>query len=95
MRTCVGCRQRRPWSALVRVAFDPATGRLEAGRTLPGRGAWLCTDNPECLRTAAKRGAFARALRRPVEGHDIEALREAVEACARMEGRSHKSNEGT
>ena len=61
----------------------------------PGRGAWLCTDNPECLRTAIKRGAFARALRRPVEGHQMEALRGALEGCARMEGRSDRGNEGT
>ena len=70
------------------MAFDPSSGRLEAGRTLPGRGAWLCADNTQCLGTAAKRGAFARALRRPVEGHQIEALRVALEGCARMEGRS-------
>jgi len=62
---------------------------------LPGRGAWLCVDSTQCLDTAAKRGAFARALRRPVEGQDIERLRVALRACARMEGRSNGDAEGT
>ncbi len=39
-------------------------GELQVGRALPGRGAWLCRDSPECLARARSRKAFARALRR-------------------------------
>ena len=38
-------------------------GRLEVGRTLPGRGAWLCAGSVACLEAAITRKAFARALR--------------------------------
>ena len=64
IRTCVGCRARRPQPELVRVARLP-DGALAVGRTLPGRGAWLCAGSVPCLEAALKRKAFARALRAP------------------------------
>ena len=48
----------------MRVARLP-DGALKVGRTLPGRGAWLCAGSVECLRLAVQRKAFARALRTP------------------------------
>ena len=63
-RTCVGCRATRPQSELVRVARLP-DGALMVGRTLPGRGAWLCAGSVACFEAAVKRKAFARALRTP------------------------------
>ncbi|HEX3590846.1 MAG TPA: YlxR family protein [Pseudonocardiaceae bacterium] len=42
-------------------------------RRLPGRGAWLHV-RPDCLRTAHRRRAFARALRVPGP-LDVEAVR--------------------
>jgi predicted RNA-binding protein YlxR (DUF448 family) len=34
------------------------------GRTLPGRGAWLCNDTIEaCRALAERRGGFSRAFR--------------------------------
>ena len=38
-------------------------GSLATGRTLPGRGAWLCRDSPACVDLADRRRAFERALR--------------------------------
>jgi predicted RNA-binding protein YlxR (DUF448 family) len=38
-------------------------GSLGVGRTLPGRGAWLCRGSAECLERAAHRGSIERALR--------------------------------
>lgn len=50
-------------------------GSLLTGADLPGRGAWLCADSLDtCGAQALRRGAFARAFRRPVE-------RSAVEEC--------------
>ncbi|MGE3619692.1 MAG: YlxR family protein [Acidimicrobiia bacterium] len=73
MRTCVGCRRRASPDELVRVVRAP-DGTLRVGRTLPGRGAWLCAGSVSCRERAARRGAMARALRGPVDPADVLAL---------------------
>ncbi|MQB00618.1 MAG: DUF448 domain-containing protein [Actinobacteria bacterium] len=50
IRSCVGCRTRRPKAHLIRVALGA------------GRGAYLCFD-PRCVRRALKTGSLGRALR--------------------------------
>jgi len=69
VRTCVGCRQTGPRSALTRVVATPTTTEAEprvlvvdVTRSLPGRGAWLHPE-PHCLELAERRRAFPRALR--------------------------------
>ncbi|MGH9215911.1 MAG: YlxR family protein [Acidimicrobiales bacterium] len=63
IRTCVGCRRRRPQVELERFVRSPE-GSIVEGRTLPGRGAWLCKDTlAACRERAERRGAFARAFR--------------------------------
>ncbi|MEZ0449669.1 YlxR family protein [Cellulomonas sp. ICMP 17802] len=66
VRTCVGCRATGPRSALLRVVVDrDGAGDalvVDAGRRMPGRGAWLHPD-PGCLEKAERRRAFGRALR--------------------------------
>jgi predicted RNA-binding protein YlxR (DUF448 family) len=67
IRTCVGCRAKRPQAELVRCVLDadgvahvdrPRAGRQgRSGRG--GRGAWLC--GIECLEPAMRRGGFERA----------------------------------
>ena len=63
-RTCVGCRRTRAQAELVRLT-------LEAGRVVPagtgarGRSAYVCPQ-VECLDSAEKKRAFARAFRAPV-----------------------------
>jgi predicted RNA-binding protein YlxR (DUF448 family) len=64
LRTCLGCRRRAPQRALVR--FAAVEGRLAAGRTLPGRGAYTCRSRA-CFEAALGRRAFARALRTTVD----------------------------
>jgi predicted RNA-binding protein YlxR (DUF448 family) len=49
-------------------------GTLRVGRTLPGRGAWLCAGSLECLRAAARRKALARALRAQLSVEEVLAL---------------------
>lgn len=73
-RTCIGCRTPRPQSQLVRVVRT-GEGTLAVGRTLPGRGAWLCRGSVECLDVAEKRGGFARSFRAPVRSEAVRALR--------------------
>lgn len=60
VRTCIGCRTRRPDTALVRVAL--VQGDFVIGQRGIGRGAWLCRDE-SCVRAAGKTKAFSRALR--------------------------------
>ena len=85
-RTCVGCRRRAPLGELVRV-IRRRDGTLEVGRTLPGRGAWLCEGSPACVDLAERRQAFSRALRAPVGPAAIAALRTDLVERARMVGR--------
>ncbi len=74
VRTCIGCRRAVAPDALVRVAKGPE-GSLAIGRRLPGRGAWLCAGSLPCFELAVRRKAFGRALRTPVDEHEIERVR--------------------
>ena len=60
MRTCIGCRARRPDHELVRVAV--ADGTLVVNQRGIGRGAWMCRDE-SCMVLAGKTKAFSRAFR--------------------------------
>lgn len=74
MRSCIGCRERAPRAALIRLVCDPE-GMIVVDRHLkaPGRGAHLCYD-AECIRLAAQRKAFGRAFKRSVAPVDPERL---------------------
>jgi predicted RNA-binding protein YlxR (DUF448 family) len=84
-RTCIGCRRKAAPDELVRV-IRREDGRLEVGRTLPGRGAWLCAGSPACVEAAHRRRAFDRALRGPVDAGSVERLRAAAAERAKVEG---------
>jgi predicted RNA-binding protein YlxR (DUF448 family) len=70
----VGCRRVASQEELVRVVAV-AGGGLATGRTLPGRGAWLCAGSPACVEAAERRKAFERALRTPVQGQAVDDLK--------------------
>ena len=62
-RTCLGCRQRRPKGALVRLvrgADGVVVVDQEAVR--PGRGAYVCAV-PDCVERALKTGRLGHAFR--------------------------------
>jgi len=63
---------------MVRVVRS-AEGVLSVGTGLPGRGAWLCRDRPDCVDLAIRRKAFERALRGPVDLAEVEKVRVAVQ----------------
>ena len=75
-RTCVGCRSKRPQPELVRCADGPFG--VCVGRTEPGRGAWVCSE--QCLQQAVRRKAFDRAWRRTVRIEELNALQNAFNA---------------
>ncbi|MDA8283140.1 MAG: YlxR family protein [Actinomycetota bacterium] len=89
VRTCVGCRSRRPAAELVRIArLDD--GRLAVDRTAPGRGAWVCAAGfgrpaADCIDAAVRRGGFARAFRVPVPGGGAELRRATAPERETME----------
>lgn len=75
VRTCVGCRQRRPQPDLVRLAASD--GRLVPGAGVPGRGAWLCRSTAaECFDQAAAGRRLGRALRSEIAPASLDAVRD-------------------
>jgi predicted RNA-binding protein YlxR (DUF448 family) len=60
IRTCIGCRARKPDQDLVRVVV--VDGDLVIDKRGQGRGAWLCR-NESCVAAAAQSKAFSRAFR--------------------------------
>lgn len=81
----MGCRARRSQEDLLRV-IRRNDGTLEVGRTLPGRGAWLCPST-DCLQLAERRKAFPRALKAPVPDGALDALRARLVTKDKTEGR--------
>lgn len=48
LRMCLACRQRRPQRELLRLVLGPDGPRLDPSGRQPGRGAYICPDNPAC-----------------------------------------------
>jgi predicted RNA-binding protein YlxR (DUF448 family) len=65
----------------VRVVADGAGG-VAIGRTLPGRGAWLCADDLGCIDRAARKDSLGRALRHSLDPDAYARLRTLVERWA-------------
>ena len=59
-RTCAGCGRKAPQAELVR--FGSVDGRLQVGRTIPGRGVYTCRRLACFERALASRG-FNRTLK--------------------------------
>ncbi|MBR2560087.1 MAG: YlxR family protein [Clostridia bacterium] len=74
MRRCVGCRESKPQSELIRIAFRDGTIKADLTGREPGRGAYVC--GRECFEEAVKKKGFARAFRCAVKTEDIEKIRE-------------------
>ena len=65
-RICIGCRQTKVTTELLRFALDESGAlRVDYRGTAAGRGAWMC-PNPRCLQQALKRNAFNRSFRQRV-----------------------------
>ncbi|MDQ3107289.1 MAG: YlxR family protein [Actinomycetota bacterium] len=62
-------------------------GSLAVGRTLPGRGAWLCDASDSCLDLALRRKAFGRAFRAPISDGAPDSLRVLLREHARIGSR--------
>ncbi|MGH2787998.1 MAG: YlxR family protein [Actinomycetota bacterium] len=81
VRTCAGCRSKRPQTELIRAARTRA-GRVavDVRGSAPGRGAYLCPE-PTCIDRALGSNRLRTALRH--EGALPEGLRAELMSRAR------------
>jgi len=70
IRTCLGCRQRKPKQELLRVA--PGPGGLKA-RAQGGRGRYVCRDQ-SCLYKTLKRKDIVSLTGEPVTDEKLRAM---------------------
>jgi predicted RNA-binding protein YlxR (DUF448 family) len=75
----------RPQGELQRFVRTPQ-GMLAEGRTLAGRGAWLCRGSAGCVEAAVRRRAFGRALRGEIRAEAIAQLRDSAANRVSMGG---------
>ncbi len=75
IRMCVVCRRRRPKHELLRILRTPEGFILDFGGKQPGRGAYVCPDDPACweekrLRrfAGARAGELSRLLKERLGG---------------------------
>ena len=64
MRTCAGCRAKRPKRELVRIVAAPGAEalRVDEHQRMPGRGAYLCREQ-RCWAAGIAKGGLNRTLR--------------------------------
>lgn len=73
-RQCVGCREHKDKSQLIRVVRSPEGEiSLDQKGKKPGRGAYLCPEE-SCLKRAVKSRALERALTTPIPEDVMESL---------------------
>jgi uncharacterized protein len=64
LRTCIGCRNKRPASEMLRFKLVGDSVVPAANKdSLPGRGCYICPE-VHCVAAALKKGRIARALRK-------------------------------
>jgi uncharacterized protein len=91
-RTCLGCREARPKSGLVRlIRVRSGIVVVDAAARAAGRGAYVCPD-AACVERALVRGRLAHAFRQPcVASPDLAA---AVVAAGRREPKKRRDAAG-
>ncbi|OGD54402.1 hypothetical protein A3J78_00055 [Candidatus Beckwithbacteria bacterium RBG_13_35_6] len=65
MRTCLGCKKAKSKDKLLRLILN-TKGELEPDFKLNkgGRGAYVCKDNPECMKLALEKKVFTHVYKR-------------------------------
>ncbi len=78
MRMCVGCREMKPKSSLIRIVRTPE-GEIKLDKTgkLNGRGAYLCQDE-KCLQKAEKQKILSRTFGCTIGDEIYENLRKEL-----------------
>ena len=80
MRQCLGCREMKEKSELIRAVRSPdGVISLDFRGKAPGRGAYLCR-NAACLKKAVKSKALERAFSAQIPAEVYERLEREMEA---------------
>jgi predicted RNA-binding protein YlxR (DUF448 family) len=74
----VGCRERAPKDALLRLAVVDGAIAPDASGSAPGRGAYVHRD-AACVERALGRGTLVRAFRRAGVHVEVGRLRDVIE----------------
>ena len=78
MRQCLGCREMKPKTELLRVVRIPdRTVQLDLNGKSAGRGAYFCSV--QCLKKSAKSKVLERVLGVPVPQNLYECLQAKLE----------------
>ena len=82
MRQCLGCREMKPKTELIRVVRSPEGEiSLDFKGKASGRGAYVCPD-PRCLKKAIKARALERAFSAQIPQEIYERLESQMEGGA-------------
>ena len=86
IRQCVGCSRLRRKEEMVRIIRTPE-GEVLIDRTgkKNGRGAYLCPDDPECLKKALQKKTLEKALKTAIPENV------AIDLKARLEEGRHEN----
>ncbi len=61
-RTCIGCRQKRQKTELIRIINHNGSVQVDLKQKLEGRGAYIC-KNKKCFETIRKGNKLKNALK--------------------------------
>jgi len=76
VRTCIGCKCKKPKKEMIRIIRTP-DGKIEIDETgkKSGRGAYVCGD-VKCLDIALKENSFKKSLKQDIPLGMLDDLRE-------------------
>lgn len=76
LRTCVGCRIKRPQEELVRICVgDKGVPEVDLEKRKPGRGAYLC-PRYECWQKGLKKEKLEYSLKARLEPEALKLLQQ-------------------
>ena len=77
-RMCLGCREMKPKSELIRVVKSPKDEiSMDISGKKPGRGAYICRD-ANCFKRVAKSNALSRTFGAPIPQSVTDSLQEQL-----------------
>jgi hypothetical protein len=74
IRTCIGCRSKRPKTGLIRLSMRGGALALGTGE---GRGFYIC-PRMSCLDRALLEGGFRRQIGRQPASNEMDRIRRAI-----------------
>ena len=79
LRMCLGCREMKPKSELIRVVKSPeGEVSLDFTGKKPGRGAYVCHD-ASCFKRTVKSNALARVFKTQISSDINEEIQNQLE----------------